>query len=173
MTDYFTLLQQPRQPWLDPDNLKEAFHTRARNAHPDAELNEAYQVLRDPKRRLHHLLTLQGEAPSSRGDQVPPKIEALFPSIAAVTRDADALVEKVNKTTNALSRSLARAAVESLQKQITDLATKISDLRNEALVRLQSAAADDCAELRALYLQFSYLNRWSEQLEERRVRLFI
>jgi curved DNA-binding protein CbpA len=80
MIDCFALLDQPRAPWLDLDELKEAYHKKTLRAHPDAQanrtdetdasfasLNEAYQVLQDPKRRLHHLLSLQGCAPSSAG----------------------------------------------------------------------------------------------------------
>ena len=61
MIDYFALLDQPRAPWLDPDELKDIFHQKTLQAHPDAQasrpgadtteatfpnLNEAYQVFR-------------------------------------------------------------------------------------------------------------------------------
>ena len=83
MIDYFALLDQPRAPWLDLDELKNTYYQKTLQAHPDAQttraradatdatfasLNEAYQVLQDPKRRLHHLLSLEGAAPSSTTD---------------------------------------------------------------------------------------------------------
>ena len=33
--DYFALLDEPRQPWLDPAALKEKFLARGAEAHPD------------------------------------------------------------------------------------------------------------------------------------------
>jgi len=36
MTDYFALLEQPRAPWLDPAELKEVFHRKTLEQHPDA-----------------------------------------------------------------------------------------------------------------------------------------
>ena len=93
MIDYFALLDQPHVPWLDPDKLKDTYHQKTLQAHPDAQtsrpgadttdaaftsLNEAYQVLQDPKRRLQHLLSLAGAAPSSTDQTVPKQLHDLF-----------------------------------------------------------------------------------------------
>ena len=87
MTDYFALLEQPRMPWLDPAPLKEVFHRKTLEQHPDAtaagsedrfaELNAAYQALQDPKRRLHHLLSLENRAPAAN-QMVPQELQELF-----------------------------------------------------------------------------------------------
>ncbi len=180
MIDYFALLDQPRVPWLDPEQLKEVFHARTRQSHPDAkpqsesdfaELNQAYQVLSDPKRRLHHLLELRGEIPKNAPANVPSEIEALFPEIAAVTREADLLAEKLLISTNALSRSLLQTERVAMREKIAKLLTTIGHLRNKALVRLAALDAADSTEMHALYLQFSYLNRWLQQLQEKQLHL--
>ena len=91
MIDYFALLDQPRAPWLDLDELKEHYHQKTLLLHPDAQsnqpsgeanvmfanLNEAYQVLQDPKRRLLHLLTLAGAAPSSTNQIIPQQLPCI------------------------------------------------------------------------------------------------
>src|SRR5215472_9636832 len=76
MVDYFALLDEPRRPWLDAEPLKEKFLALSATVHPDrvhnlseteraaaqeryTELNAAYQCLREPKERLHHLLELE------------------------------------------------------------------------------------------------------------------
>ncbi len=98
MTDYFALLDQPRRPWLDPEELKQVFHQKTLETHPDAQtepggketftqLNEAYQVLREPKRRLHHLLSLEGSPPATKSVSVPANIEKLFPVVAALMQE--------------------------------------------------------------------------------------
>ena len=171
MTDYFALLDQPRKAWLDPAQLKEIYHAKARVAAPDAQLNEAYQVLSDPKARLHHLLALRGESPTRENSAVPTEIENLFSSVAGLTRETDLLLKKLARTTNALSRSLLKNEVAIAQNKIAELLAKISGLKNAGLVRLQSVAENDSNQLQALYLQFSYLNRWIEQLEERELQL--
>ncbi len=37
MIDYFALLDQPHAPWLDPDELKNTYHQKTLQAHPDAQ----------------------------------------------------------------------------------------------------------------------------------------
>src|SRR5688572_3171522 len=117
MTDYFALLEQPRAPWLDPAGLKEAYHRQTLQTHPDtaapdnpqgafAELNEAYQVLQDPKRRLLHLLELEGQAPSSGNQTVPQELHDLFPAIGALAQRTNLFLERMKAASNALSRSL-------------------------------------------------------------------
>ena len=76
MLDYFALLRTPRRPWLDADSIKQTFFTLSAELHPDrvhtadaaekhtanersAELNAAYQCLREPRERLRHLLELE------------------------------------------------------------------------------------------------------------------
>ncbi|MDQ6939170.1 MAG: hypothetical protein M3119_03340 [Verrucomicrobiota bacterium] len=171
MTDYFALFDQPRQAWLDPEKLKEIYHAKARTASPDAQLNEAYQVLRDAKRRLYHLLTLRGDAPSRENAGVPREIENLFPAVAGLTRETDLLLNKLSQATNALSRSLLKSEITAIQNKIAEVLAIISELKNAALVRLQTVEENDSGQLHALYLQFSYLNRWIEQLEERQLQL--
>jgi hypothetical protein len=70
MTDYFALFGEARRAWLDPEKLKEKYFALNRATAADADLNEAYRVLSDPKLRLHHLLTLDG-AELTAGRQVP------------------------------------------------------------------------------------------------------
>ena len=35
MADYFALLDEPRRPWLDPEELKAKFHALTATVHPD------------------------------------------------------------------------------------------------------------------------------------------
>ncbi len=108
MTDYFALLEQPRRPWLDPEELKQVFHQKTLATHPDAQtepgenetftqLNEAYQVLREPKRRLQHLLSLEESVPATKNVPVPDNIEQLFPVVAALMQEMDGLIQKARQ----------------------------------------------------------------------------
>ncbi|HYJ06137.1 MAG TPA: DnaJ domain-containing protein [Chthoniobacterales bacterium] len=183
MTDYFALLDQARAPWLDPASLKDAYHRRTLQTHPDtgadktesgfAELNEAFQVLQDPKRRLHHLLALEGRAPSSWGLTVPQELQDLFPAIGALTQRANLFLEKAKAATNALSRSLLKPQLLELQKETAELREKIQALSDATLAQLRvvnsswaTNPSEELAALSNLYFTFAYLGRWSAQLDE-------
>src|SRR5213076_2502867 len=104
MTDYFALLEQLRTPWLDSAGLKEVFHRKTLEEHPDAtgggsedrfaELNAAYQALQDPKRRLRHLLSLENCAPAAN-QSVPQELEGLFLDLGTFKQRADLLLGKI------------------------------------------------------------------------------
>lgn len=182
MTDYFALLDQPRAPWLDPAALKEIFHRKTLAHHPDAmvtgsgnefaELNAAYQTLQDPKRRLHHLLNLEGHPPSAN-QTVPAQLQELFPALGALRQRVDVVLEKNRTTTNALSRSLLKPEILALRKDLETWRNKIGALLDSATEELRELnsrwASDSDAQivpLSELYLQFAYLGRWSDQLDE-------
>jgi curved DNA-binding protein CbpA len=188
MIDYFALLDQPRAPWLDPDRLKDTYHQKTLQAHPDTQtsrpgadttnaaftsLNEAYQVLQDPKRRLHHLLSLEGAAPSSTDQTAPKQLHDLFPAVGALTQRANFLLEKTRATSNTLSRSLLKAQILEVQNEAKEVRDRIQNLSDAALAELRQIntawaknSAEQIESLSNLYFAFAYLTRWSTQLDE-------
>src|SRR5262249_4226657 len=116
MTDYFALLNEPRRLWLDAEKLKSKFLGLSTEVHPDrvhsasaaekqaaherfAELNTAYQILREPKARLLHLLELELGAKPKEIQQVFPDAMELFAEIGQLCREVDAFLaerEQVN-----------------------------------------------------------------------------
>jgi curved DNA-binding protein CbpA len=190
MTDYFAMLEQPRAPWLDPVAVKEAYHRKTLQTHPDtaapdrendfAELNEAYQVLQDPKRRLHHLLVLENSAPPSSNQAIPRELQDLFLHIGASNQRANLLLEKLRTTSNALSRSLLKPQIVELQNEVRGLRDQVRNLDMTATERLreinsswQNDRAGHVAELSSLYARFAYLSRWSAQLDELAFQLLL
>ena len=182
MTDYFALLEQPRLPWLDPAAVKEVFHRKTLEQHPDAtaagsedrfaELNAAYQALQDPKRRLHHLLSLENRAPAAN-QMVPQELQELFLDLGAFKQRADLLLGKIQAASNALSRSLLKPKMIALQNELAARREKLRALMESATERLReinprwgSDRDTQVALLTNLYLKFAYLGRWSEQLDE-------
>src|SRR5688572_24559446 len=93
--DPFTFFDEPRRPWIDPDALKAKFLALSEQVHPDrvhhaseaekqkatdhyAELNGAYQLLREPRDRLRVLLELERGAKPAGIEQVPAETMELF-----------------------------------------------------------------------------------------------
>ena len=187
MTDYFALLDQPRVPWLDLNELKDTFHQKTLQAHPDAQtsrsreeaadttfasLNEAYRVLQDPKRRLHYLLSLEGAAPSSH-QAVPQHLHDLFPVVGALTQRANLLLEKTRTASNKLSQSLLKPQILEVQDEAKAVQKKIRDLFDSSVAELRQLntewaknPADQIERLSNLYVAFAYLTRWSAQVDE-------
>jgi curved DNA-binding protein CbpA len=182
MTDYFALLDQPRLPWLDPVALKEVFHRKTLEQHPDAtaassenrfaELNAAYQTLQDPKRRLHHLLSLENRAPAANL-AVPSELQELFLDLGAFKQRTNLLLGKFQATSNALSRSLLKPETVAFQNDLAGWRGKISTMVESATQQLReinsrwlSDRDGQIEQLTNLYLTFAYLGRWTEQLDE-------
>ena len=175
MTDHFAALDQPRAAWLDPATLKEAFHRKTLLTHPDvagsvpgdfASLNEAYQVLLDPKRRIQHLLTLENAAPLAQNQIVPEDLQELFMSMGGLNQRVTQLLEKAWAASNPLSRSLLKGELVAAQKEVAELREKIRELSGAAEERLRRTDPKQTADLSILYRRFAYLGRWSEQLDE-------
>lgn len=192
MTDYFALLNQPRSPWVDQEQLKQAFHAKSLRAHPDAqtpqdagtgqtaftELNEGYKVLQDPKRRLQHLLALEGKSAESRFSSVPADIEELFPQVATLTHEAKSVTEQYANAGSPLTRSLLKPQLLTVQQRVSTMLDLLNRRNTEAVERLKDLGAmakedHDAAleEMHTLYVRFSYLNRWITELTENQLRL--
>ena len=190
MIDYFALLQQPRRPWLDPEQLKQKHQELTLVAHPDrpgsnrpalnfTAINEAYRVLSDPKLRLQHLLSLEDRNPVAT-QSIPPELTELFTRTGTAIRDVDRLVEKLRGANSVLSKSLLRSEVLEVQKLTSELVEQLQNLYDNAtreLQRLDATWNDGSQELSddltKLYYRFAYLGRWIEQLREAQFQLSV
>lgn len=176
MTDYFALLAQPRAAWLDPASLKEVFHRKTLEQHPDAsassssnafvELSEAYQVLQNPKRRLQHLLELQGSSPPRTTEAVPNELQELFLRIGEWNQQAKLLLEQLRGQSSALERSLLKTRLLEVQQAAENLRRKVRDLTETADRELKEIEPSQLSLIAALHSRFAYLGRWTEQLNE-------
>ena len=191
MLDNFALLKSPRRPWLNPNSLKQTFFTLSAEIHPDrnhhagalekhsanersAELNTAYQCLREPRERLRHLLELELGAKPSDLTAVPEDLMDLFFAIGKALRTVDALlVEKSNATSPLLQVQLferEQASVENL----SGLRQTVTIRRDALLEELEpmNAAWDMAAtrpleRLQEIWRLLSFYDRWLAQLQER------
>jgi curved DNA-binding protein CbpA len=176
MTDYFALLEQARAPWLDPAALKEVFHRKTLEQHPDttspsssnafAELNEAYQILQDPKRRLQHLLELEGSPPLRAPEPVPSDLQGLFLRIGEWNQHAKAMLDRMRGAATALERSLLKPRLLEVQQAIGKLRGELRDLAETANRELKQTEPAQLDAIARLHSRFAYLGRWAGQLDE-------
>ena len=196
MPDYFALLNETRRPWLEPETLKEKFLTLSAAVHPDrvhhlsaaerenaqhhyTELNAAYNSLREPRRRLRHLLELElGKKPSDL-TQVPDDLMELFFVIGKALRDADAFLAEQEQASSPLIRvQLFERGMDwtetlgKLQQQIgARRAALVEDLKTLDAAWNSPSPPATLAQLEQLSRLFSYFDRWLAQLSERSARL--
>src|SRR5215510_14814050 len=155
MTDYFALLKEQRRPWIDPDLLKQKFLALSAEVHPDrvhgaeesqkraaqeryAELNAAYNCLREPKERLAHLLELETGAKPKQVQNVPTDLMDAFMEITSVCRGADAFLAEKNATTSPLIQLQLFERGQDWVEKLMKLQGKISSWREELMARLKN-----------------------------------
>jgi DnaJ-domain-containing protein 1 len=201
MTDYFALLDEPRRLWLDVERLKAKFLALSSAFHPDkirattpadretasrrfAELNTAFNCLRDPKERLRHLLNLELGTTPKDVLEIPSELADLFIEIAGLQREAKAFLAEA-----------ARVQSPLLRVQVFERAQEWMDLLRAAQARIADRQADLLRELQALQAQWgrsecdpvqrgvvlqrveqihqrlSFYTRWNAQIQETLVQL--
>jgi len=204
VTDAFALLDEPQRPWLDPEALKQKFLPLSSAVHPDrfhsaseterrqattryGELNAAYNILREPKERLLHLLELEAGAKPKDVQRIPPGTMDLFVEVGQLCRDADIFIAERSKVTSPLLKvQMFERGMEWTDK-LQDLQQRINTKRDEIAAELEQmnavwdsapaygsphrAAALPLERLEQIYRVFSYIARWSEQIQERNVQL--
>jgi DnaJ-domain-containing protein 1 len=173
---------------VHPDRVHNASETekQAANAHY-TELNAAYQALREPKERLLHLLTLETGAKPREVQAILPGAMDLFLEVAGKCREADAFLAEKNRATSPLIKVQFLEKGQEWSERLQELLRRIQQEHARLLAELQSMndawnAAPPVgsserlttlplARAEEIYRAFSYINKWTAQLQERIVQL--
>lgn len=193
MTDYFALLGQKRAPFLDPGALKEIFLRLSSECHPDksaaenrdlagqkfTEINAAYNCLRDPKTRLAHFLELETGKPPGQVQSMPGGLMDHFAQVAQICGRADSTLRKWQGLSSPVVKAQCFQEALGLSEQISMLQRILQHQRDSLVEELRvlppSGEENDrpalLARIEEVYSAYSYLSRWSHQLQERFVQL--
>ena len=204
--DNFALLGQPRQPWLDPVALKTAFLEQSARLHPDrvqagseeekaaatgrfAELNAAYNCLREPKDRLLHLLELETGAPPADVQNVPEGTMDLFMETGQICRQTDQFLAARGRGSSPLLQAQSFEQALELTARLQELQERIHLRRDQLLAELRpmnvawnaAPPAPPLARAGTLPLRrleemartLSYIARCAAQVQERLSQLTI
>ena len=203
MNDYFALLGEPRRPRLEPETLKEKFLQLAAKHHPDklqnipagerqagqesyADLNAAYQALREPKSRVQHLLQLErGEKPRDL-QEFPAELTELFFQISGACRQADQTAAELRATPSALLKVPLFERSEEISEQIRGLLQELERRQNENLAALKhldaqwdGPGAEESTkrllldQLENIYRLLGFYSKWAESLRQRLLELAV
>ena len=190
----FALFDLEPAPALDKAELKERFARATAETHPDkfasapeaerneaatryASLNQAYQMLIDPRTRLLALYELtKGEKPRDI-QRIPPGTMDLFKEVGELCRTLDEFLERKSATTNRLEKAGLMGEELTLQDALTALRVKLESFAASvegdvtALDARWRGGEKDLNALETVYRKYSYVARWRQQLEEREIAL--
>lgn len=149
-------------------------------------LNAAFNTLREPKDRLQHLLELESGAKPGNIQSTPAELTDLFFEVGRLCRDVDFfLLEKGRANSPLLKVKMFQRAMD-WTNQINALQSRLNAKRGELEAQLQAMnelwatapsepearrAALPLTRLEQLYRTFSFLSRWTAQLQDRVVQL--
>ncbi|HXA10195.1 MAG TPA: hypothetical protein VNW28_09440 [Chthoniobacterales bacterium] len=173
MTDYFALLGEARRPWLNLEKLKERYFSLARAAPADAELNEAFRVLSEPKLRLHHLLTLEG-AELTAGRPVPSSVAELFWNTGTLLREIERWLLQNKAARSSLARALLQPERGKLEQRLGKVEEQLRATYQAELAQWPRGEVDWPNEMAGMverYDSMAYLTRLLEQTAEKRFQL--
>lgn len=151
-----------------------------------SELNSAYGILREPKDRLLHLLELETGGKPRDIQRIPPGTMDLFVEVGQGCREADEFLKaKSEATSPMLKLSRMREAMGWIDR-FQQLQGRVNAQRDRLMETLRGLnAAWDSAPplgspersaslpletLEQTYRSFSYVDRWTGQLQERLVQ---
>lgn len=189
MTDYFSLLNFERTPWLEPDLVKARFLELSAPAHPDrvhglsaeetaranevfAELNTAANVLREPRERLQHLLLLETGQNSAATQNIAPELIEVFGKVGMCCRSVDEFLAKRTATSSPILQAQLFGEGLDWSDRVSELQSEVSVLKGRAEEELKTIAAGwpnekPIARLRELAHRLATIARWEKQLQDR------
>lgn len=138
----FERLGLPVRLEISEEEIRDAFRTRAAEAHPDsggdegafAALQVAQEVLLSPARRLREWLNANGIAAEERGTIAGEMVD-LFQEVAERGAKAEAAIKAGEKAQSALARGMAEVRLMGEREGVKDLLARIeSEIRIRAQV---------------------------------------
>jgi len=173
------------KPWINTELLQQRFLEFSAEAHPDKntekaeaeresqELNAAYNVLRNTRTRLLHLLEIAGAPKQDHVQNVPAEALESFATVAAATKGADALIKEKTATTSPMLKvqlmERALHEIDATQQLQEKLRTRIAASENRLKAMGWSSPPSD-GELkvaRETAATLGFLERWNAQLQDR------
>ncbi len=175
MTDAFAVLGLMRRPALNEDQLTASYLGLAQSLHPDspggeaekfAEVKKAFDLLKDPARRLRHLVELETGEPLK---QVAPTVaDALFSAVCATTETSRSVLAKAAASKSPLVQALMVGDLGKAISKTESLLLAVAQsqrMQSEELMRLDSEWPK-YSEAATLAANMGFLAKCRHQLDE-------
>jgi hypothetical protein len=185
--DHFAVFRLPPRPWIDVDALKSDYLRRSTDLHPDkappggkleagacfGSLTESFNVLRNTRQRLLHLLDLSGFQISAHVQRVPPAALEFFTPIANITKAAEELLKEKGRAHSPMlqvgcfERALELTDVlQRLQEQLTQtIRTLEIEVQSLDQQWLQGHSNELILQVHDAATALAFLERWAVQIQ--------
>lgn len=198
MVDPFKVFDIEPRPYIDLEFLKERYHRLSEKNHPDIvheekakkkeevtslsqDINQAYEILKVPSLRLKFLL----EWKTGKKDQVVQAVANqsadFFLELSSFVHRFDTFLRKKEEAFSALEKAELMEETMLFIEEVGAQLEKISNQQNKAISSLklfdeewgqfEDGGKEEIDRLRTLYQQFSFLNKWEHELQERQFQL--
>ena len=188
MSDAFITLGLPRRAALEQDALQNAYAAQSRTVHPDhggdeilaAEVNAAYETLRNPDKRLKHLMDLAAPEAAKQWRTVPmdEAMMGLFSELGKALEASARFIERKAKAQTSLAKALLaneemaqRESLERIGFELEHRRTGMEALLPGLDAALNASDASVWKQLGVMQAKFAYLARWRTQVRERLLAL--
>ncbi len=185
MSDYFALLNFPRQLVIDSADVDEGWRNLTKEIHPDgktdqgnesengtatAELNEARRVLSDPFLRLEHWLDLRNPG-FSKSIAIAPDLMEMFSEVNDLFTRADDVIGKLKIATTELGKAvLAKGAVSvqlGIQRYLGIFREKLDALVDEFPELERAGDCKDFVPAISTLGRMTFLRKWEKECKNR------
>lgn len=180
MSNAFAILGLPRIAALDEKALQKAWLAASRSAHPDqpggdaahaAEINNAYETLQAPEKRIKHLLDLH--AVPWRAIPIDEAMMSLFGQLGPALQSVAAFLKRKHTATSALAKALLAPDEMRLRENLETLGTTLDAERTALLAdlpafdsRLSAGDTSALSDLQILQARLAYFGKWQAQVRE-------
>jgi len=189
VVNHFARLGLSPRPWIDAESLQQIFLARSAELHPDkaspankqaaeqqfTELNESFNILRNSRARLLHLLELSGFPKQEHVQSVPPDAVAYFAEVAALNKAAETLIKEKAAASSPMLKVQLMAkgldqidAMQNLQARVRETVGRIEE-QIQSLDRSWTSppSAASLKQLSEHAATLGFLDRWHSQLHEK------
>lgn len=198
--DAFATFGLSRRPWYEPARLQERFHQLSLDHHPDrfvdpvaraaaesryAEINRAFQTLREPHTRVRHLAELLAGVKLESVQSVQPAHADLFMEVAGFCRRADQVLSDRDREKSPLMRATKirrclalvpeaerlRGVIEGRLAEVEGELRRIDQGEVWGGPDLAPIAQEVVKKIQDLATVLIFFTRWTEQVNQRWTQL--
>ncbi len=172
--DAFATLGLLRTAALSEEAVRAAYFEKSKAAGADhAALNEAYELLLAPEKRLKHLLDLEApeDAKQWRTVAMGEDLMQHFMALGRVRPEAEALIEKRGKAQSALAKALLERSTFAVREALEGIGTALEEKRGAMETELPLIDAGNWRAVAEAQAKFSYVAKWQAQVRELLLKL--
>lgn len=156
---------------IERENLEASYKSLLAEHHPDQggdkgtfdQVNQAYQILSSPAKRLKSYLEQEGIPHDPRGT-VGNELMDLFMQVASLVQSTEAFIRKKNAAQSALAKALLEPESMATQSKISKLINEIETAESVQLTSLEGQLTP--AQISQIARNLAFLEKWRAQLQQ-------